>query len=84
MTFEISGLTSTALKSQKAVSACFKSNQILPFGFARQTSCRLVIIMWRHGIEQHDLSCVFYERERCIKYRKDQHICDINTAVVFE
>ena len=32
-------VVSTALQSQKAVTAYFKSKQLLPFGFARQCNC---------------------------------------------
>ena len=34
----------TAVQSQKAVTAYFSSEQLLPFGFAGQCSCRLLVL----------------------------------------
>ena len=47
----------SALQSQKAVAAYFSSKQLMPFGFARQSSCRLLASAIAHvssrGLRAH-------------------------------
>ena len=46
-------VTTSVLRSQKAVSAYFSSKQIVPFGFADQTCDR----MFLHKRDQRCISC---------------------------